>query len=59
MLENIGPLQQLIMGVGIVGILFILLVIYLTSSKDFKNIDRLTSAFNKRDNLVKDYNSKK
>ena len=47
MLENLGPLQQLIIGVGIVGILFIVLVVYLTSSKDFKNIDRLIAGFKK------------
>ena len=41
MLENLDPFQQLILGVSSVGLLMILLVIFLTSSPNFENTDRL------------------
>ena len=42
MITNLSLLQQVIAGVGIVGLLFILLVFYLTANPNFKNIDRLS-----------------
>ncbi len=41
MIESLDPFQQLLLGVTIVGILMILLVIFLTSSQNFENTDRL------------------
>ena len=54
MLVTLGPLQQLIIGVGIVGILLTVLVVYLTSSKNFKNTDRLTLGLKKVSKRVQD-----
>ncbi len=42
MIGSLSLLQQLFAGVGIIGLLFILLVFYLTASPDFRNTDRLT-----------------
>ena len=41
MLESLDPFQQLLLGVSSVGILMIILVIFLTSSPNFENTDRL------------------
>ena len=41
MLESLDPFQQLLLGVSCVGILMIILVIFLTSSPNFENTDRL------------------
>ena len=41
MLESLDPFQQLILGVSIVGLLMIALVVFLTSSPNFENTDRL------------------
>ena len=41
MIESLDPFQQLILGVSSIGILMIGLVLFLTSSPNFKNTDRL------------------
>ena len=41
MLESLDPFQQLLLGVSSVGLLMIFLVIFLTSSPNFENTDRL------------------
>ena len=41
MLGSLDPFQQVLIGVSSVGILMILLVIFLTASKNFENTDRL------------------
>ena len=41
MLESLDPFQQVLLGVTSVGVLMILLVIFLTSSPNFENTDRL------------------
>ena len=41
MLESLDPFQQLLLGVSSVGVLMIILVIFLTSSPNFENTDRL------------------
>ena len=41
MLESLDPFQQLLLGVSSVGILMIVLVLFLTSSPNFQNTDRL------------------
>ncbi len=41
MLESLDPFQQLLLGVSSVGILMIVIVIFLTSSPEFENTDRL------------------
>ena len=41
MLESLDPFQQLIIGVSSVGLIMIVLVIFLTSSPNFENTDRL------------------
>ena len=41
MLESLDPFQQLLLGVSSVGLLMIILVIFLTSSPNFENTDRL------------------
>ncbi len=41
MLESLNPFQQLILGVSSIGILMILLVLFLSSSPNFENTDRL------------------
>ena len=40
MLESLDPFQKLIIGVSVVGIFMIVLVLYLTASPNFQNIDR-------------------
>ncbi len=42
MLESLDPFQQLLLGVSSIGLLMIVLVIFLTSSPNFENTDRLT-----------------
>jgi len=41
MLETLDPFQQLLLGVTSVGVLMIVIVIFLTSSPNFENTDRL------------------
>jgi len=41
MLESLDPFQQLLVGVSSVGVIMIILVIFLTSSPNFENTDRL------------------
>ena len=41
MLEALNPFQQLLVGVSSVGLLMIILVVFLTSSPNFENTDRL------------------
>ena len=41
MLESLDPFQQLLLGVSSIGVLMIVLVIFLTSSPNFENTDRL------------------
>ena len=41
MLETLDPFQQLLLGVTSVGLLMIVIVIFLTSSPNFENTDRL------------------
>ena len=41
MLESLDPFQQLLLGVSSVGLLMIVLVIFLTSSPNYENTDRL------------------
>ena len=41
MLESLDPFQQLLIGVSSVGLLMIIIVIFLTGSKNFENTDRL------------------
>ena len=41
MLETLDPFQQLLLGVTSVGVLMFLIVIFLTSSPNFENTDRL------------------
>ncbi len=40
MLDSLDPFQQLLLGVSCVGVLMILLVVFLTASPKFENIDR-------------------
>ena len=41
MLESLDPFQQLLLGVTSVGVLMIVLVLFLTTSPNFQNTDRL------------------
>ena len=41
MLESLDPFQQLLLGVCSVGLLMLILVIFLTTSPNFENTDRL------------------
>ena len=41
MLESLNPFQQLVLGVSSVGIIMILIVVFLTTSPNFENTDRL------------------
>ena len=41
MLQSLDPFQQLLLGVSSIGLLMIILVIFLTSSPNFENTDRL------------------
>ncbi len=41
MLESLDPFQQLLLGVSSVGVVMIILVVFLTSSPNFENTDRL------------------
>ena len=41
MIDSLGPFQQMILGVSIVGLLMIILVLFLTASPNFENTDRL------------------
>ncbi len=41
MLETLDPFQQLLIGVTGIGIIMIVLVIFLSSSSNFENTDRL------------------
>ena len=41
MLQSLDPFQQLLLGVSTIGVLMIILVIFLTSSPNFENTDRL------------------
>ena len=41
MLESLDPFQQLLLGVSSVGVLMIALVVFLTTSPNFENTDRL------------------
>ena len=41
MLESLDPFQQLLLGVSCVGILMIALVLFMSSSPNFQNTDRL------------------
>ena len=45
MLDTLGPIQQLIIGLAAVGIFFTLVVIYLTSNPKFENYDRWENLF--------------
>ena len=50
MLDSLDPFQQLLLGVSSVGVLMIILVIFLTSSPNFQNTDRLKKMLDFLDN---------